>query len=132
MIAVNKVWVGGVVKGDVMVIKTNTGKEYGTMVIAITEPFLNRDGQEQEETTMVEVKFFGRQIEAYQQRFGNGVQAFIEGKVQGYVSKDNKIYLSIKCIRAQVVGPSKAQAAEEEPAPAAPSAPAPATQQEYY
>ena len=104
MLSCNMVMVGGKIRGGVSVFKTSTGKEIGSMVIEVVSTY-QKDGQEIERITPVEVKFFGRQIEAYKEKFQDGAQVLVEGEESAYVNKEGKVYNSVVCKHAHFVGP---------------------------
>lgn len=118
MLSVNKVWVGGKLRSPITVNRTANGKEIGVMVLEVEDTY-TKYGEEKVRTTLVEVKFFGRQIESYQKRFKPGCQILVEAELSSYVTKDNKIYLAVVCKHSHFVGPpNKAPEAAQDQGPA--------------
>ena len=120
MLAVNTVIVGGKLTREVESFRTAKGTEVGTMVLEVEETYRDKEGNEQQKTTLVEIKFFGKAVEVYKKKFRRGAQVLCEGELAAYVNKDGKVFNSVVCRHAHFVGPpSRAvdagQAPEEAP-----------------
>ena len=105
MLAVNMVVVGGTVRTAPSVFKTPKGTEVGSMVIAVETSYRTRDGEEKDKTTLIEVKFFGKQIEAYRHKFMEGAQILVEGELTSNSNREGKIFLAVLCKHSHFVGP---------------------------
>jgi single stranded DNA-binding protein len=125
MLAVNTVIVGGKLVKEVESFRTAKGTEVGTMVLEVEETYRDKEGNEQQKTTLVEVKFFGKAVENYKRKFRRGAQVLCEGELAAYVNKDGKVFNSVVCRHAHFVGPPR-RAVEDEQAPEEQQAEAPA------
>lgn len=117
MLAVNTVIVGGKLVKEVESFRTAKGTEVGTMVLEVEETYRDREGNEQQKTTLVEIKFFGKAVEVYKKKFRRGAQVLCEGELAAYVNKEGKVFNSVVCRHAHFVGPPNKAAGERDQAP---------------
>ena len=117
MLAVNTVIVGGKLMREVESFRTAKGTEVGTMVLEVEETYRDKEGNEQQKTTPVEIKFFGKAVEVYKKKFRRGAQVLCEGELAAYVNKDGKVFNSVVCRHAHFVGPPSRAASDDYQAP---------------
>jgi single stranded DNA-binding protein len=134
MLAVNTVIVGGKLVKEVESFRTAKGTEVGTMVLEVEETYRDKEGNEQQKTTLVEVKFFGKAVENYKRKFRRGAQVLCEGELAAYVNKEGKVFNSVVCRHAHFVGPPNKAAGERDQSPeeSPVEAPIPESTQEMF
>jgi single-strand DNA-binding protein len=82
MANLNKVMLIGNLTRDPEVKHTPSGKIVAEFGLAINRTWTNDQGQKQEDTTFVDVTFWGRQAEFAQQYLTKGRPVYIEGRLQ--------------------------------------------------
>ncbi len=82
MANLNKVMLIGNLTRDPELRHTPKGHAVSEISLAINRNWTNEQGQKQEETTFVEVTFWGRQAEVIQQYVTKGSPIYIEGRLQ--------------------------------------------------
>ena len=81
MANLNKVMLIGNLTRDPEVKHTPSGKIVAELGLAINRVWTNDQGQKQEDTTFVDVTFWGRQAEAAQQYLTKGRPIYVEGRL---------------------------------------------------
>jgi len=81
MANLNRVTLIGNLTRDPELRHTPTGRAVAELGIAVNRTWTNDQGQKQEETTFVDVTFWGRQAESAQQYLTKGRPIYIEGRL---------------------------------------------------
>ena len=82
MANLNKVMLIGNLTRDPELRHTPSGKVVSELGLAINRTWSNDQGQKQEETTFVDVTFWGKQAEVIQQYVTKGSPIYVEGRLQ--------------------------------------------------
>ncbi len=135
MASLNKVMLIGNVTRDPELKYTPKGTAVAQIGLAVNRTWSNEAGQKQDETTFVDVEFFGRNAEIAGEYLKKGRPAYIEGRLK-LDSWDDK-QTGQKRSKMKVVGESllllgsREGAGQDEastrPRPSAPASPAPAS-----
>jgi single-strand DNA-binding protein len=81
MANLNKVMLIGNLTRDPELRHTPTGKAVAELGLAVNRVWTNDQGQKQEDTTFVDVTFWGRQAESAQQYLKKGRPVYVEGRL---------------------------------------------------
>lgn len=95
---VNKILIAGRLGRDPEVKNLSSGSTLCTLSPAVSESFVNREGQKQERTEWFTVKIFGKIAEAAAKNLSKGQLVYVEGKLQteSWEDKDgNKKYKTV-------------------------------------
>jgi single-strand DNA-binding protein len=122
----NRVYLGGHLTRDPEVRYTPNGTAVAETGLAINRTWTDNDGQKQEETTFVDLTFWGRTAEIAQEYLRKGRAVFIEGRLrqdswEDKQSGQKRSRLRVNVENMQMLGP-KLEASQPPPAGQSPSA----------
>jgi single-strand DNA-binding protein len=132
----NKIFLGGHLTRDPEVRYTPNGTAVAETGLAINRTWTDNDGQKQEETTFVDLTFWGRTAEIAQEYLRKGRAVFIEGRLRQDSWEDKQTgqkrsRLRVSVENMQMLGPKTEASQQQPPAgqpPPARSAPPPPQQ----